>query len=157
MAAITTRSTRSLQHKLRQDYPAISFKKADTFYWSASEHAVFFNPAAPQWQSFLLHELAHGLLEHTRYHRDIQLLALERDAWAHAAHQLAPQYDTFISDELIQTNLDTYRDWLHSRSTCPRCQATGVQSESTRYTCLACHAAWRVNEARTCALRRHLV
>ena len=75
-------------------------------------------------------------------------------AWDKAL-QLAPEYDVAITDELIEESLDTYRDWLHSRSLCPHCNATGVQTATRHYQCLACHHAWRVNEARTCALRRY--
>ncbi len=156
MAATITHSTLSLQNKLRHDYPKIRFVEADNFYWSASQRTVFFDPSATQWECFLLHELAHGLLKHTQYEHDIQLLVLERDAWTYATQELAPLYDIVIPNEIAQSNLDTYRDWLHDRSTCPHCHATGIQSQTKHYKCLACHTTWRVNEARTCALRRHV-
>ena len=157
MAVTTTHSTPLLLRNLRRDYPALWLKEADTFYWSATEQTVFFDTSEPEWQAFLLHELAHGILGHSQYRRDIQLLGFERDAWAHAADTLSRTYGVPISDEIAQANLDTYRDWLHSRSTCPQCQATGIQSHTEQYKCLGCHTTWRVNEARTCALRRHIV
>lgn len=157
MVATTTHSTHSLLDDLRRDYATIQFTEDTNFYWSASQQTVFFDPSAPEWQYFLLHELAHSQLDHHHYERDIQLLGLERDAWAYAADHLAPRYHLTIPDTVVQTNLDTYRDWLHDRSACPQCDATGIQTHAKQYKCLACHTVWRVNEARTCALRRHIV
>ena len=132
----------------------LTFVKSDVFGWNANERTVMYAPDAPHAPAFLLHELGHALLGHADYSDDIHLLAMERAAWDKAL-QLAPEYDVAITDELIEESLDTYRDWLHSRSLCPHCNATGVQTAPRHYQCLACHHAWRVNEARTCALRRY--
>jgi DnaJ-class molecular chaperone len=51
--------------------------------------------------------------------------------------------------------MNSYRDWLHARSTCPVCQATGMETKKSIYTCPACRHQWRVNEARICSLRRY--
>jgi len=143
----------SLIKKLKSDYPQFTFCESDTFLWSHDENTIYFEKAGNNY-GFLLHELAHALLNHIDYYRDVELLAMERKAWD-KARKLATDYDLSIDDDFIQSNLDTYRDWLHSRSTCPACKANGMQVESKTYKCLACNHKWRVNEARTCSLRRY--
>jgi hypothetical protein len=81
---------------------------------------------------------------------------MERDAWD-KANEIAEIYHLEINDEIVQSTLDTYRDWLHERSNCPVCQASGIQIEKYAYRCIACNHKWRVNEARICALRRYKI
>jgi len=147
-------STLSLLPKLEQQYPQLLFTPGERFAWSPDAHTVFYDQADTQNTDLLLHELAHGLLEHHDYSKDIELVAMETEAWDKAV-ELAASYDATISDDTVQDNLDTYREWLHARSTCPKCDATGYQSGKSEYTCVACSHTWRVNEARICALRRY--
>ena len=141
-----------LLSKLTADFPSISFKTGDDCHWSSSLRTIFYTPDCDEAE--LLHELAHALLGHSSYNRDIELLMIEREAWEYAKVHLAPTYEQRILDNMIETALDTYRDWLHARSTCPNCDTTGIQTRSHEYTCPVCHSCWKVNEARTCALRR---
>jgi ribosomal protein L37AE/L43A len=152
MDVITMHSTTLLIQQLKTDHPQFSFKKAKRFLWSPSEHTVYYTDTDDE-QAYLLHELSHGLLNHVEYNRDIELIAMERAAWD-KAQELAPTYGLTIDADTIQKTLDSYRDWLHARSTCPTCKATGLQIKQQIYTCPACHHSWRVNEARICALRR---
>lgn len=150
-------STRSLVTNLRAEYPDYTFVSGDTFAWSAPSATLTYDPSQVNWQLLLLHELGHALLDHTSYQRDIDLLKMERDAWEHVRTSLATIYNLTYSDALAQEHLDTYRDWLHARSSCPSCQATGLQVNRHHYRCLACRQEWTVNEARLCALRRYTV
>jgi lipopolysaccharide biosynthesis regulator YciM len=79
---------------------------------------------------------------------------MERQAWDYTV-KLAPTHDISVPDDIVQSTLDSYRDWIHERSTCPNCQATGIQTDKFMYSCPACSHEWKVNEARTCALRRY--
>lgn len=146
---------RSTVKKLQRDYPEYHFEPATGFWWSAAKGTIFYDPNAPDSDSYTLHELSHALLGHSGYDRDVELLKLERDAWEYAKTTLGKRYGAPISEEIIQENLDTYREWLHARSRCPECETTGLQSKSSLYRCLACGQQWRVNEARLCALRRY--
>ena len=148
-------SIRSLINDLRDDYPQFNFELSDEFLWSTQKQTIFINPEMEQSHEYTLHELSHALLHHKGYERDIELLKLERDAWDHAKIRIAPHYDIVIDNATIQNNLDTYRYWLHARSTCPECQVNGIQTKQQLYTCISCHHLWRVNEARVCALRRY--
>ena len=154
MDVITMRSTSSLLHKLKTDYPEIHFVVGDTFLWDPELKTVFYENGGPESKALLLHEVSHGLLEHREYKKDIELLAMEAAAWE-KAKQLAEQYHFPVSDTLAEDHLDTYRDWLHARSTCINCSATGYQTGKETYTCPACNTEWRVNEARVCELRRY--
>lgn len=146
-------STRSLIARLRRDFTNIRFTRGDTFRWSPHERTVYYidDTDAPS----LIHEIAHAILGHSTYLRDIELIKMERDAWNYAATTLSKKYDTPIDEDTVQDALDTYRNWLHARSVCPDCRAVGLQTDIRTYTCLACRTSWQVNEARTCALRRY--
>ena len=147
-------STASVLSQLKNNYPQFTFELGDNFLWSSSNNTIYYDKTSDNQPIFLLHELSHALLGHASYNRDIELITMERQAWDHTI-KLAPQYGVTISDDVVQSTLDSYRDWIHERSTCPSCQATGLQIEKHIYMCPACNRQWRVNEARTCALRRY--
>lgn len=146
-------STASLIAKLRSDFPQFKFEPGDDFMWSPTDKTVFYRSDTPD-SPLLLHELSHGILGHSDYQHDVELISMERAAWDNAL-RLADEYSTEITSDVVESNLDSYREWLHDRSTCPRCQATGTQTKPKLYKCVACGNSWRVNEARICALRRY--
>ena len=147
-------SISSLISNLQAQYPILHFVAGDDFRWSPAEATIFYNPDVTSGQPQLLHEVGHALLGHTSYQRDVELLALETDAWE-KAEALAIPLAVTIDEDLKQDHLDTYRDWLHARSTCPACAANGYQDSATTYRCPACQHRWRVNEARLCGLKRY--
>lgn len=147
-------STNSIIKQLKIDYPQFSFKEASDFSWSHNEHTVYYCHKDKDHDVLLLHELAHGLLNHTDYQHDIELIAMERAAWD-KTKELATNYSLSIDDDLVQSFLDSYRNWLHARSTCPKCNDNGIQTTRNTYKCLACSHNWKVNEAKICALRRY--
>lgn len=149
-------SITSLITILKADFPDYSFEPSDEFRWSPPGKTIYYDPRSNDPAS-LLHELSHAILGHADYLRDIQLLEMERDAWHFAKTQLGPAYATPIGEASIEDALDTYRDWLHARSQCPKCLATGIQSKKYLYKCLACRSQWKVNDAKLCALRRRLL
>lgn len=154
MAKITSLLNNCLA--IASQYPylsGLSIEPGLEFTWDSVNAKIIYNPDDPNLSVQLLHELGHAILRHNVYKQDIILLKLERDAWA-KAQSLGSEMDVEIPDEMIKNSLDTYRDWLHNRSLCPTCGATGVQI-SERYQCIACGQTWQPNEARSCALRRY--
>lgn len=147
-------STISILKQLKSSYPQFTFERGDKFQWSYAEKTIYYDSLANNQAILLLHELSHALLGHSSYNRDIQLISMERQAWDHTT-KLAPLYGVLIDDEIVQLNLDSYRNWLHTRSSCPKCSANGLQTDEYIYKCPACNHMWRVNEAKTCALRRY--
>lgn len=149
-------STTSLVGKLQANFPQFQFHPGGEFRWSPKGNTIYYQPESQDLAS-LLHELSHALLEHQNYTRDIQLLSYEQAAWQYAKQNLSSIYDVTISSTQIEESLNTYRDWLHARSTCPQCNATGLQIKHHLYSCLACRSQWQVNDARICELRRVLI
>ncbi len=145
-------------HKLTSERAirSLTFIEGDTFSWNHTSRTITYDPLNPQAAPYLLHEFCHALLQHTTYTKDVMLLKMEQEAW-HEAVTLARQLSITIDPDLVDRSLDTYRDWLHSRSLCPVCTSTGVQQAASSYRCLACEHTWRVNEARTCELRRYTI
>lgn len=97
----------------------------------------------------LLHEAGHAKLQHINFKSDMELLQLEVAAWS-VASEIASQLGLIIDPEHVQDCLDTYRDWLHQRSTCPRCGIVSFQETTNRYKCFNCRKTWLVSASRLC-------
>lgn len=146
-------STNSLIKKLSQAYPQFNFEESSSYVWSPAKNTILYDKNGANNQ-LLLHELGHGLLGHTDYLYDINLIPIERAAWD-KAKEIAKSLNIEISNDDIEDSLDTYRKWMHDRSTCPDCDATGLQIKKHTYQCPACTKTWRVNDARICGLKRY--
>ncbi len=149
-------SITSLLEALRHDYPDITLEEGVAFEWSPRDRIITYDTGSSTAVEQLLHELAHAELGHMSYERDIELIAHERDAWHRAKTTLASRYNVVIADDIIDDNMDTYRDWMHSRSVCPRCEANGLQTGAHTYTCVMCRSTWEVNDARQSRLYRRI-
>lgn len=137
-------------HKLQAAYPDIVFAPSDIHSWSPKDRRITYyidESEGSFWAT--LHELGHALLGHTSYDTDLTLLRMEVDAWQKAA-SLATPYSTVITDDHIQSCLDTYRDWLHKRSMCPACERHGIQRTISTYACYNCDTTWHVSADRFC-------
>ena len=151
MAVTTTSSSKAetFIKRLQVDYPNITFKAGRQEHWSPQTNSITYN--ANQSRKLLcyglLHELAHALLEHANYSSDFELLKLERDAWELAV-KLGRRYGVKVDQEHIQSCLDTYRDWLYRRSTCPTCGTHVLQRDSQFYQCFNCQSVWKVSSGR---------
>lgn len=140
----------SLLQRLANDYPQFQFVQSDRARWNASEQTIYYANDQPQ----TLHELGHALLGHNTYRQDVELIQIERAAWV-KAQQLAPRYGLSIDNDTVEEALDSYRDWLHSRSKCPRCRQTGWQdSHDLTYHCPNCQCVWRASDGRQTRMRR---
>lgn len=134
--------------------PRYAFVAGADFKWSPNVATIYYPSLASAedvWS--LLHEISHGELGHTTYDSDVQLVNHEALAWKHATDVLAPSFGVTMNENFIEDHLDTYRIWLHERSTCPNCGQNGIQTKNT-YSCINCRCLWRANEARICGLRR---
>lgn len=150
--------TNSLVARLQADFPEVTLVPSDDFYWSPRTKTVHYNENTDgDGRITLLHELAHALLDHQQFKHDIDLLKIEREAWDYAKDVLGPRYNLSVSEDTVEQMIDTYRDWLHARSTCPSCSMTGVQTAEATYHCLGCSRDWKVNDARRCGLKRYSI
>ncbi len=134
--------------KLRTDYPDLTFIEGSFLCWSPERKEIYFDPqAGKNGLHGVLHEIGHARLQHTSYASDVDLLKKESDAWLEAIN-IAASYGISLDKIHIQDCIDTYRDWLHKRSTCPNCQSNGVQQNPLQYVCLNCQCLWKVTSSR---------
>jgi hypothetical protein len=147
MAATSTpvKTFKTFLAQLKRDYPDFSFKAGTQDHWSPKTNTIIYKSDVGQTELKygVLHELAHAQLGHRNYHNDFELLKLESAAWDLAA-KIGRKYGVKINDEHIQNCLDTYRDWLHARSTCPACGTNALQKDPHHYHCFNCSTEWRV-------------
>lgn len=143
----------TLLSKIKKDFPELQLEAGRHSSWSAGDNKITFEDASSgqeQGEWMLLHEVAHAKLGHTSFASDFELLKLEVEAWAEAA-QLATKYGFVISENFVEDCLDTYRDWLYQRSTCPNCSTASLQIDKKNlYLCHNCNHSWRVSSARFC-------
>lgn len=135
----------SIEH-LRNDFKQFTFTKHDVFHWSPRNKTIYYDPdeLESKYGIFqLLHEVGHATLSHTNYTSGVQLLRMETQAWAEAQN-LAEKYGLSINQKQIERCLDSYRDWLHLRSTCPKCSAVSLEVDSNKYHCFNCFTNWKV-------------
>ena len=138
--------------QIQRDYPDIFFVESTRYSWHAGEKRVSYQKerlADERGMWAILHEIGHALLDHTDYENDMELLQMEVAAWE-KAHELAKRYNMSLDQDYIEDNLDTYRDWLHVRATCPTCFERSLQTSRHTYTCHNCGTVWRVTRSRLC-------
>lgn len=141
-----------LLRQLVADYPELVFTESDKFCWSPRGGEILFDRRAKlvstaPWS--LLHEVGHALLDHKTYGSDLELIELESAAWQ-KAQEVGKKYGYEISDDHIQDCMDTYRDWLHQRSACPKCNNRSLQQDDRHYKCFNCGQVWSVSSSRFC-------
>ena len=160
MAATTTQKSsskaRKILDKLQADNPGIAFVAGARFSWdptTTSIHYHFRDKNLEQDIWSLLHELGHALSLHRDFTSDMNLLHIEVDAWEKAI-ELGQKYDIDISEEYVQDCLDSYRDWLHTRATCPTCFERCLQVDIRTYRCHNCLTKWHVTKSRLCRAYR---
>lgn len=146
--AVTSTSVNTLKpflDQLRRDFSQLRFKAGARDHWSPRSNTITYKSDGPPHEQkySILHELAHARLGHVNYHSDFELLKLESQAWELAA-KLGRKYGVQINSEHIQNCLDTYRDWLHARSRCPKCGMNVLQKNPHQYQCFNCGTAWQV-------------
>lgn len=148
MAAMTSspKHMDQLISRLRFDYPSLTFVAGSTACWFPRGKTITYTNTA-HGTADILHELAHALLEHQDYKNDVDLLTKEVAAWDKTL-KLAAIYGASIDHEYVQDCLDTYRNWAHTRSTCPACTSHGLQATPELYNCLNCAQTWYVSAAR---------
>jgi hypothetical protein len=137
---------------INRQLPDVVLVEGSAFYWSPKNRTITYKSdeltsESGRWA--LLHEAAHASLGHTTYGTDVELLLLEVAAWQEA-QRLSQTIGITIDEEHIQDCLDTYRDWLHQRSTCPVCGIVSLQDSPRSYRCHNCHTSWLVSASRFC-------
>ncbi|MDO4753316.1 MAG: hypothetical protein Q4A36_03755 [Candidatus Saccharibacteria bacterium] len=124
--------------RLKSDYPKLHFRSGKKFAFRPPKTIIF--PVGDGGNSdslLILHEMGHALSHHRVFKTEIGRLKMEVEAWE-KARELAYIYKIPIDEELIEGELDTYRDWLHQKSRCPNCGLTRFQTPDGVFKCPKC-------------------
>ena len=122
--------------KIKNDFPEFRFISDKKFAFRPPRTIVI-GPEENQFESLLLHELGHAVLGHKDFKIDAERLKMEAAAWE-KAHEIAEKYGIPINEDFVQDELDTYRDWLHTKSRCKKCGLTRYQTHDGTYHCPRC-------------------
>lgn len=125
-----------LIEKLRSDFPEFRFKTGKKFAFRFPR-TITIDPEEPGAELLVLHELGHAILKHKEFKTDVERLKMEVEAWE-KARELAGVYQIDFNEEMMQDELDSYRDWLHKKSRCPKCELTRFQDADGTYHCPRC-------------------
>lgn len=139
--------------QIMTDFNTIKFIPSDKFSWSPEDNVVFFNGSSSNSEWSLLHEVGHVQCRHNNYASDLGLLKMEVEAWQ-KARQLAKKYAINIDESHIDKCVDSYRDWLYRRSSCPNCTQAGVEKTLGQYICINCKNQWKVTAEKFCRVYR---
>ena len=127
-----------LTEKLKKDYPDLRFKEGRKFAFRPPRTIVI-GPEEPGAELLLLHEVGHAISGHRDFDVDVKRLKMEVEAWE-KARDLANNYELEFSEEVMETELDSYRDWLHQKSRCPACGLTRFETPDGQYHCPRCES-----------------
>lgn len=142
----TTDGVRIFLEKVSQDFVQLKFKVGKKFafrpprtiFYTLNNNLSSTKVAGENeykiYRLRLLHEVGHALLEHRDYGLDLERVKMECAAWE-KARELCRKYKVEFDEEFMETELDTYRDWLHQRSKCPICGLTRYQTSDGVYHC----------------------
>lgn len=152
--------------RLEKDFPGVKFvwgAKRFSYRLMAGVPTVFLGEPQPNFGLLALHELGHALSKHKDYTRDVERIKIESEAWERAKTvlfeyrkkakvlnsddesikeekrqllEILPEWD----EDFVQEKMDTYRDWLHTKSRCRKCGLTRYQTEDGKYHCPRCEA-----------------
>ena len=123
--------------KIRGDYSEVRFVPGSRFSFRPPKTVVFRDNSDSAAPLLLLHELGHFLTGRFDFKTEIERLKIEVMAWE-KAKELAPLYGVFIDEDLIESELDSYRDFLHQKSRCPECGLTRFQTPDKAWHCPKC-------------------
>ena len=118
------------------DYPELRFREGGKFAFRPPRTIVL-GASQPFWGLLALHEVSHAVLGHRSFRTGVERLKMEMLAWE-KARELAVHYNVAIDEDVIQGELDTYRNWLHQKSRCPHCGLTRFQTPDGQYCCPKC-------------------
>ena len=142
MAFTSTQKARLMDDivkQLKKDYPDFRFIDGARFSFKPPKTIVIGPYEGEKTPMLLFHELGHALSKKYSYKLGIERLKIESIAWqtgkkAYQNYSNLPLWD----NDFVEDNLDTYRDWLHQKSTCKTCGLTMYQDVNNSWRCPYC-------------------
>ena len=122
--------------RLVGDFPDFRFVRGDKFMFQPPQ-TIIVGPDEPDSSLLVLHELGHALNGDFSFNTEVERLKIEVAAWE-KARELAARYSVEFDEEVMQRELDTYRDFLHQKSRCPKCGLTRFQTVDGVFHCPRC-------------------
>ena len=121
---------------LKQSYSDYTFRPGRKFLFRPPK-SIYYLEADDNFRLLLLHELAHALLGHFTYTKSLERLQIERDAWE-KTRELCELHSVAFDEALAESELDTYRDWVHQKTLCKTCGLTCLEVSSESLYCPFC-------------------
>ena len=122
--------------RLKIDYPEFRFKDGKKFAFRPP-CTIVIGPEEPSDSLLLLHELGHAILKHYSFETDAKRVKMEREAWDQA-RELCLKYEILYDEDVVEREMDTYRDYLDKKSRCPKCGLTRFQTPDGAFHCPQC-------------------
>ena len=122
--------------KIVQSFPQFNFQMGKRFTFRPPR-TIILGPLESHYSLLFCHELGHVLADKYHFSTDVERLKIERLAWE-KAKELCTHFKIPYDEDFIEEQLDSYRDWLHSKSKCPKCGLTRYQTKNGQYHCPHC-------------------
>ena len=126
---------------LKSTYPNFSFKPGPKFLFRPKK-TIHYVESNDNFRLLLLHELSHALLGHFSYSKSLERLQIERDAWA-KTRELCEQFSVNFDEDVAESELNTYRDWLHQKTLCKTCGLSCLEVNSESLYCPFCQKYYK--------------
>ncbi len=126
----------NLLSSVKKNYPNLIFKEGNRFSFHPKK-TIIYTKNSENFELLLLHELGHALNGDFSYTTDIERLRIETHAWK-TAKSLAKTFKIPFDEDFAESELDSYRDWLHKKSLCKTCGLTRYQTPDGTYHCPHC-------------------
>ena len=132
--------------ELEEEYTSFIFKPSNRFRFHPPKTIYYELPSPGSYNlsSYflqLLHELGHATSHHHSYALSVDRLKIETEAWL-AAHHIFKAHSAWVKkyhfdfdQDFAETQLDTYRHWLHKKATCKKCGLTMFQDKKQQWIC----------------------
>ncbi|MBR2709432.1 hypothetical protein IKE98_03860 [Candidatus Saccharibacteria bacterium] len=127
---------KSILERLEEDHPDLKFVAGKKFAFRPPRTIVF-EAGSDSFDLLLLHEVGHALSGHKTFGMNIERLKMEVEAWE-KARELADAYAVPFDKDVAEGELDTYRNWVHQKSRCPKCGLTRFEAPGGEYRCPQC-------------------
>ena len=123
--------------RVKTDFPSLKFVTGRKFAFRPPKTVVLPEDTSDCNPLLVLHEIGHALIGIFDFSTEIDRLKIEVMAWE-KARELCSRYKVEVDEDLIQGELDSYRDWLHQKSRCPECGLTRFQTPDGVFHCPKC-------------------
>ena len=129
--------------ELQQLFPNINFIPGERFTFRPPNTVIFEEPTE-YFELQTLHEVGHSLCGRYDWKTHVERLRIESEAWQagkklYLSHpEWQEKYHFEFDEEIVEALLDSYRDWLHTKSKCKKCGLTRLQTSNGKYYCPGC-------------------